>query len=368
MSSVDAVQDETTVLLVEDNEGDARLIEEMIHMKGSLLDDSKTLSPNIELERVDRLGDGLDRLDTGGVDIVLLDLMLPDSSGEATLDAVLDHTESVPVVLLTGLNDRDFGVKAVQRGAQDYLVKGEIDGELLVRTMRYAIERKKNERELAQRTNQLAVLTQVLEHDIRNDMNVVAGTADLLRAEVGDEHAGHVDQIRDNVNHVVEITETASELLETVTGESELSVEPRALDAVLDAELAKARTSHEHAEVTVAGDIPAVDVLADSMLSSVFSNLLNNAVQHNDAATPRVTVSVEAGPETVRVAVADNGPGVPDGHKTSIFSRGERGVDSTGTGVGLYLVQTLVDQYGGSVAVTDAADGGAVFEVELQRV
>src|SRR6056297_3100516 len=181
--------DETTILLVEDNDGDARLIKEMIQMKGNMLDDSNSF-PNVSLVREDCLEDGLDRLAAESIDIVLLDLMLPDSSGEATLDAVLDQTREVPIVLLTGLNDREFGVEAVQRGAQDYLVKGEIDGELLVRTMRYAMERKKNERELARRTEQLAILNQILEHDIRNDMNVVHGTGQLLREQVeDDDHA-----------------------------------------------------------------------------------------------------------------------------------------------------------------------------------
>jgi signal transduction histidine kinase len=357
--------DETTILLVEDNDGDARLIEEMIHMKGNMLDDSSSF-PNVTLVREDCLEDGLDQLAEKSIDIVLLDLMLPDSSGKGTLDSVLDQTREVPIVLLTGLNDREFGVEAVQRGAQDYLVKGEIDGELLVRTMRYAMERKKNERELARRNEQLAILNQILEHDIRNDMNVVCGTTELLRDRVEEgDHATLLDRVLENSEHVVELTETVSTLLETITGEQDPDLEPVDGGRMLESELRKARTSHDDATFAVNGEIPSVSVRANNMLSSVFSNLLNNAVQHNDTDDPQIEVSVEVGDDTATIRIADDGPGIAPDRRDEIFGRGEQGIDSSGTGIGLYLVDTLVEQYGGSVRVEDNDPRGAVFVVEL---
>ncbi|NHN59966.1 MULTISPECIES: hybrid sensor histidine kinase/response regulator [Halorussus] len=370
-------QDKTTVLLIEDNPGDARLFEEMLQMKGNILDDSDNLSPNLSLVHEERLEDGLERLESEPVDIVLLDLMLPDSSGEATFDAVLDRTREVPIVLLTGLNDREFGVNAVQRGAQDYLIKGEIDGELLVRTMRYAIERKKNERELARRTEQLAIMNQILEHDIRNDMNVISGMAELLRERVDDpDHEEYLDRMLENSDHVVELTETASTLLETVAGEEDPDLEPVDAARVLESEVRKARTSHDGATFVAPDDLPEIRVRANSMLSSVFGNLLNNAVQHNDAEEPRVEVDVatrdnadnDAGDGTAEIRIADNGPGVPADQRDAVFGRGEQGIDSSGTGIGLYLVDTLVGQYGGSVRIEDNDPRGATFVVELAEV
>ncbi|MDY6776169.1 MAG: HAMP domain-containing sensor histidine kinase, partial [Halobacteria archaeon] len=125
------------------------------------------------------------------------------------------------------------------------------------------------------------------------------------------------------------------------------------------------------AEIRV-GDIPDVDVRANDLLSTVFRNLLNNSVQHNDKPTPRVEVSAEIDNVGGRiiVCVADNGPGIPDGRKQEVFGKGEKGLESEGTGVGLYLVNTLVESYGGDVWVEDnpdAPDGeGTVFVVELQ--
>lgn len=107
--------------------------------------------------------------------------------------------------------------------------------------------------------------------------------------------------------------------------------------------------------------------MANDMLESVFRNLLKNAIQHNDASVPEVIVSGRERDDDVVVRVADNGPGVPDTQKDDIFGKGEKGLESEGTGVGLYLVQTLVDDYGGSVWVDDNEPTGAIFVVTLQK-
>jgi len=103
------------------------------------------------------------------------------------------------------------------------------------------------------------------------------------------------------------------------------------------------------------------------MLGSVFRNLLKNAVQHNDAAVPEVDVTATAADDTVVVRVADNGRGISDTQKERIFSKGQKGLDSQGTGMGLYLVDTLVTSYGGSVWVEDNTPKGSVFAVELPK-
>jgi signal transduction histidine kinase len=115
------------------------------------------------------------------------------------------------------------------------------------------------------------------------------------------------------------------------------------------------------------GGVPDVDVLANEMLGSVFRNLLNNAVQHNDAETPVVEVDCDVRAEDVIVRVADNGPGIPDEQKERIFEKDRKGIGSSGTGMGLYLVRTLVEGYGGDVRVEDGEPSGSVFVVRLPR-
>ena len=120
------------VLLVEDDEGDAFLVRELLLDAGS----------DVELSRARTLAEAVTAL-PGAVDCVLLDLGLPDADGLAALRAVLDVAPSIAVLVLTGLADEHRGTEAVAGGAQDYLVKGAIDGQLLTRAIRYAVERKR---------------------------------------------------------------------------------------------------------------------------------------------------------------------------------------------------------------------------------
>jgi len=123
------------ILLVEDNPGDVLLLQE------TLADQQGAF----ELENVERLAPALERLRTGGIHLVLLDLTLPDSAGLSTFTAVRTQAPDMPIVVLTGLSDEALAVSTVRDGAQDYLVKGQVDGNLLGRTIRYAFERKRTE-------------------------------------------------------------------------------------------------------------------------------------------------------------------------------------------------------------------------------
>ena len=228
-------------------------------------------------------------------------------------------------------------------------------------------EREQNRERLERQNEQLEVLNRVVRHDIRNDMTVVLSHAEMLTDHVDDDGTDYLDSITDHGKHAVELTKTVRELMETMLDDGPVESEAITLSHVLAAEIEDADAGSDGAQFTVDDRIPDVRVAANEMLSSVFRNLLNNAVQHNDAETPAVTVSVDTGHDSVVVHVADNGPGVPDTQKQDIFGKGERGIDSPGTGLGLYLVHTFVDQFDGDVWVTDNDPRGAVFHVELPR-
>ncbi len=133
-----------SVLLIEDNPGDARLIEEMLR------EDPAT---PFRLRRADRLSRGLELLSLKETELVLLDLSLPDSHGLETFSKVYAHSPKVPIIVLSGNDDQTLALFAVKSGAQDYLVKGKIDRELLLRAMQYSIERKRYQEELERQAN-----------------------------------------------------------------------------------------------------------------------------------------------------------------------------------------------------------------------
>ena len=126
------------ILLIEDNKADIRIIQE-------LLKTSKEFS--VDLESNPRLSESMDLLKAKNYDIILLDLTLPDSDRESTLESVLNVTKEIPIIILTGLDDKDFALKSLQKGAQDYIVKDELNGPNLIRAILYAIERHKIETE-----------------------------------------------------------------------------------------------------------------------------------------------------------------------------------------------------------------------------
>ena len=128
------------VLLIEDDPGDALLIKEMLEQQEC----------KASLVTVERLSEGINYLQQHVCDVVLLDMNLPDSSGLPTMTRLLDAAPNIPIIVLTGLSDESFGTDAVKSGAQDYLIKGDIDGRILKRSMFYAVERKKLEFTLKQ--------------------------------------------------------------------------------------------------------------------------------------------------------------------------------------------------------------------------
>ncbi len=132
------------VLLIEDNPGDARLIEEMI---------AEDPEAPFTIHCADRLSLGLEQLSAGGTGLVLLDLSLPDSFGLDTFAKVYAHAPTVPIIVLTGNDDHMLALSAVKGGAQDYLVKGRLDRELLLRSMQYSIERKRYQQQLEHQAN-----------------------------------------------------------------------------------------------------------------------------------------------------------------------------------------------------------------------
>lgn len=229
-------------------------------------------------------------------------------------------------------------------------------------------DRVEREQELEKTTEQLELINRLVRHDIRNDIDLVYTWSEMLADAVDDEQdRENVRKIRDASEHMTELTDTAQEFIDIISGEEGVTTTPVSLRRLLLDEFEKRRQDYPHASFALNDDIPDVQVMANEMLSSVFRNLLNNAVQHNHGDDPevRISVQVEEDAGIVKVIIADNGPGVPAAQRETIFGKGEQGAESSGSGIGLYLTHTIVSQYGGAVSVQDSHLGGAAFVVEL---
>jgi len=293
----------------------------------------------------------------------------PERFAETVLDTYADNTyvEEFECHVLPGEERAERWLlhrsKPIQSGA---LAGGRIEHYTDI------TELKASQRRLEAQRDDLEVLNQVVRHDIRNDLQLVSAYAEMLEAHVDAAGEAHRERIADSAASAIELTESARDLAEVMLSR-QAETTPIDVGEVLDTQIAEVSELNPAATIRTEGRLPERKVQANALFGSVIRNLLSNAIQHNRDEEPTVTVSMADDEGTVTIRVADDGPGIPDRRKQQLFSKGQKGLDSTGTGIGLYLVETLVDSYGGAVWVEDRADqpgvpadaSGAVFVVEL---
>jgi len=240
--------------------------------------------------------------------------------------------------------------------------------DLLVANTRAAVRGVEHEEELTRRNDQLEFVNSLLRHDIQNSMTVIRARGQALSESCDGQDAAYAETIVDQSDDVIDLVDRFRALLDALTDMSGENTHPVDLSTVLEDRVGTARTTYP--DLTVAADIPdGIDVVANDVLGNVFGNVLDNAVEHNDTDDPTVEVSVVEREETVAVRFADDGPGIPDDTKEAVFRRGNRGLKESdiGSGFGLFFLDTMMDQYGGEVTVTDNEPRGAVFTLVFRR-
>jgi signal transduction histidine kinase len=348
------------VLIVEDNPGDAELLLEMLRDAAD--------GPAFACRCLPRLADARAALGEAPADAVLLDLSLPDGHGLESLAAIRVAAPDVPVVVMTGLADDAMALRAVQEGAQDYLVKGrDVDGAVR-RAVRYAVERQRLVRAAHQAAAARDEVLAVVSHDLRNPLSTISMCAQALRdptpasAEAARETAEIIQRSCDWMQRLI------SDLLDVTrveAGTLTLHPDPLAVEAVTDALATMYAPLAAERQVrlgwSVADDLPMLHADGGRVIQAL-GNLLGNALKFT-AAGGTVTVAVEraAGP-AVHVRVADSGCGVAAEHLAHIFDRFWQ-VPGTrrGAGLGLAIAKGIVEGHGGTITVESTPGVGTTF-------
>jgi signal transduction histidine kinase len=389
----------STILLIEDNAGDARLI-------AALLEDAAAFGLQAELVAVDKLAAGVERLRAGGIDLVLLDLGLPESSGLETVQRLRTAVPRLPpLVVMSGLNDEDVAVQALQSGAQDYLVKGRVEPSALARTIRYAIGRHRAEEVLKnelERSRELAderairrraegeseslrrlldereQLLRLLAHEVRQPLhNAAAALQSALNTLAAADaavppgvqaplvHAQHV------MGHVIGTLNNA--LAAALLLSSGAPGEPT--DTDLDTLVALVLGDigpEDRARIAVHNGSELRTALLQPMLMRLaLCNLLVNALKYSPPGAPvHLHIGDSDDPPALCFEVADEGSGIEADLMPTVFERGTRGPRArpgTGAGLGLYIVRQVVQMHRGSIAIEPREPHGTIVRMRIPQ-
>lgn len=387
------------VLLVEDNPGDAFLIQEQFKAAKSYV---------YQLTHVEYLAQAISFLAQDSYDVILLDLSLPDSRGLETLKTLKEHSLAIPIVILSGINDEELAIQAVRQGAQDYLVKGQVQGEILVQALRYAIERKHIEEQLRTKTFQLEALNKELEafsymvsHDLRNPLTVIKGMSSLLKQKCdtkpGDEQEKlYVEYICQASNRMEQIIHDL--LILSQVKQQDLTVIPVNVSALAHQIIEQLQQQQPSRSVKIIIQPQIIAIADKNLLNHAIENLLHNAWKYT---AERQDSCIELGVinsnplevseslsklnleeiddlnqrNRIRSAyrklvyfIRDNGIGFNPNTAKKLFTpfhRLDNAREFPGTGIGLAIVQSIIHRHNGRVWAKGVENMGATFYFTL---
>jgi len=362
------------VLLVEDNAGDARLLREMF----------TTERPgSIELTHLMRMSDALAHLAKGGVDIVLLDMGLPDGHGLDTVRRARAVAPDVPLIVLTGLDDEALAAEAMKEGAQDYLIKGQIENRALPRALRHAIERHRMQAETDQiRMDQLQFKDEFLSHvshELRSPLTAIYQFVTILQdglaGEVNQEQHQHLELVLRNVKQLRAMINDLLEVASVQAGKLLIRLQRTSIfDAITyTVDTLQGAARDKEITLTAAADGPLADIWADpTRIRQILIILVDNAIKFTPT---KGTVKVRArrwepDPSFQVIEVADSGCGISADKTELIFERLFQVADPAlaarkGLGLGLYICKELVSRQGGKIWASSAPGEGSNFSITL---
>ena len=373
MGSAKAKEERIKILICDDSAADRKLIKAYLR-PGK---DSEFM-----IQEAGREEEIQDALDKGGIDLVIMDILMPDKSGMEWLKEIVDK-RIAPVIILTGFGSEEIAVQSIHEGAIDYIPKSSLTREKLLGALKLAFERwrrinaeeelKKHMKELKRANRDLEDFTSTVSHDLKAPLRSIQGYSMLLL----EDYADKLDETgRDYLNKVKEAVERMVTLIEDLlklsrVGRKFTEVEKVDLNELMEeikSDLS-ARIEERGGEVVVAGKLPTLSTQRVWM-KELFMNLIDNGLKFNKSEKPRVEVSSEEREGDYLFTVKDNGIGIEEQYHAHIFKLFERvpaPYEYEGTGAGLAICKKIVEELGGSIWVESKSGEGSAFSFTIPR-
>ncbi len=373
VSSLTAKMSRTTqqirLLLIEDNPDDATFIEEVLKLQDTYA--------SFDIARVNKLRDGLSCLAKANFDVVLLDLSLPDAASTDSVTRVLAQCPSATIIVLTGLDDRDTALDALKKGAQDYLIKDSISGDLLLRSIRYAVERRRAEHRARVRA---AVEREDLIFTLANDLRVphigAMRAFDLMVAEtLGPLNADQkylLLKVKQSSFEVLHMLQNLVHLYRIEQSNHKLLAVPTDLNRLIEHTIEEWSYVAKENSVSVGlqSELTEPILLDGATFKKAVSNLIQNAIKFS-LPNGIVKVACRCEEQWLYLTVQDFGKGMSQAEQEKLFQRFWNDNDtmrhSNGSGVGLYVCRQIVEAHGGEIKCISEVDKGTAIIIKLLR-
>ncbi len=351
------------ILLVDDNPGDIRLVE-LILTDGDqyaqfFVDKAKSLSETIKL------------LANNDYDAILLDLKLPDSSGIETVKSVNKISSDTPVIVLTGLNDEQMGLLAIKNGATDYIVKGPLLAELLIRTILYALARKQAAREIRQAMEMKSRFISMVSHELRAPLTAIregiAIVVDGSAGQINPEQKDFLSLAKRNVERLTRLINDVLDFQKLEIGKMNFNMQPNnineAISEVHKIMLPFANEKGLTFSLELDKHLPEIQFDRDKIIQ-VLTNLANNAIKFTEKGG--ITVTSSQLENTIKVSVCDTGCGIRQENVPKLFCTFEQLTEANkkqaeGTGLGLAISRNIIEEHSGKILAESELGTGSTF-------
>ena len=346
------------VLLVEDNPDDALLVQEMMTAEGA---------GRYEFTVEGTLKSAQERLQKESFDLMLLDFNLPDSHGLVTMKSLQKIAPYLAIVVITGMDDEAVALKALEFGAEDFLVKSQFEGRLLMRSAKYAVERKRSE-DLQKASKAKDEFLANMSHELRTPLNSIIGFSEVLSKEkygpLNERQTKYTQNILTSGRYLLSLINDVLDLARVESGKM-----------VLEASLFSVKSCLQEASLLMGGldfseKVQFVMDLAEDLgdiqaderkIKQVVYNLLSNAVKFTPAGGK---IGIRAGRTDagIEVAVWDTGIGIAPENQGKVFEAFTRVENvytkgTEGTGLGLTICRKIVELHGGKIWIESAEMG-----------